>query len=241
VVDNTKSAIYAHAANANGVWAVSGSKIGVRGFSASGDGVDGVSTSGYGVAGYSTSKHAGYFESSSYAGGYIKTDVPATYYGAIVDGGLHVINGNCVGCALVYSGENGGTEDIRAGDLVAAAGVKVDPATQQPVLLVRRATSADDAVIGVAIGAAAPPSDVNRSGPATVGKSGVGVVATGEYVQVMISGLAQVKVSGRVAMGSRLAPSGEGAVPAANAINSVARVMSEPDENGLVWVLVDAR
>jgi hypothetical protein len=237
----TKSAIYAHATDSNGVWALSTNKQGVHGGSTNDIGVHGDSASNYGVEGLSTNNYGGFFKATNMAGARLQTDLPASYYGAVVDGGLHVVNGNCVGCALVYSGENGGTEDIRAGDLVAAAGVKVDPATQQPILLVRRATSADDAVIGVAIGAAASPSDVDRSGPATVGKSGVGIIATGEYVQVMISGLAQVKVSGKVAMGSRLAPSGEGAVPAANAINSVARVMSEPDENGLVWVLVDAR
>jgi hypothetical protein len=237
----TKSAIYAHATDSNGVWALSTNKQGVHGGSTNDIGVHGDSASNYGVEGLSTSNYGGYFEATSMVGGRMQTDLPASYYGAVIDGGLHIINGNCVGCTLVYFGQNGGAAAIEKGDLVAVAGAKVDAATQQPILLVRRATSADDAVIGVAVGAAASPSDVNRSGPATVGKSGVGVIATGEYVQVMISGLAQVKVNGKVAIGSRLAPSSEGAVLAGNASNSVARVMSEPDENGFVWVLVNGR
>ena len=172
----TKSAIYAHATNANGVWAVSTNKQAVHGSS----------TASYGVYGESVNAHGGYFTASNYAGAYIKTDLPSSFYGAVVDGGLHVINGNCDGCALVYSGQNDGTADIEKGDLVAVVGVKVDPATQQPILLVRRATNADDAVIGVALGPAAPPSEVDRTGPVTAGKSGSGVVAAGEYVQVMI-------------------------------------------------------
>jgi len=228
----TKSAIYAHATDANGVWAISTNKQAVHGGS----------TASYGVYGSSVNAHAGYFDSSNYAGGYIKTDVPASYYGAVVDGGLHIINGNCVGCVLVYSGQNDGTADIEKGDLVAVVGVKVDQATQQPILLVRRATNADDAVIGVAVGPAAPPSEVDRSGSATAGKSGSGVVAAGEYVQVMISGLAQVKVgSTPVIIGSYLGSGSDVAVPIQTTSNSVLRVMSEPDEDGFVWVMVSGR
>lgn len=237
-----KSAIYAHAVNANGVWAVSTNKQAVHGSSTASYGVYGSSTASYGVYGVGANAQAGYFEASNYAGGFIKTDVPATYYGAVVDGGLHVVNGNCIGCVLVYSAQNDGTADIEKGDLVAVAGVIVDPATQSPILLVRRATNAEDVVIGVAVGPAAPPSEVDRSGPATDGKSGSGSVAAGEYVQVMISGLAQVKVgSASVAIGSYVGPGSDGAVSIPLTSGGVARVMSEPDENGFIWVLVSGR
>lgn len=228
----TKSAIYAHATNANGVWAVSTNKQAVHGSS----------TAGYGVYGNSVSSYAGYFESSNYAGGYIKTNLPAAYYAAVIDGGLHILNGVCVGCTLVYSGQNDGTADIEKGDLVAVAGVKLDPATQQPILLVHRATNADDVVIGVAVGPAASPSEVNQSAPATAGKSGSGAVAAGEYVQVMISGLAQVRVgSTPVSIGDYLSAGPGGAQLAANPDNRVVRVMSKPDENNLVWVFVSGQ
>jgi hypothetical protein len=234
VTDTTggKSAVYAHSDKGNGVWAVSGSAVGVHGSS----------TSSYGVEGYSTSNIAGWFEGSNNAGAWIQTDDTANWIGLAVTGILRIFNGSCQGCALAYLGQNDGTTAIEKGDLVAAAGVEVDPDTQQLVLLVRRATSADDAVIGVAVGAAAPPSEVNRSGPATVGKSGVGVVASGEYVQVMISGLAQVRVgSDKISVGEHLGPGADGAIAAADTSTSVARVLSAPDANGLAWAMVNAR
>jgi hypothetical protein len=234
------SAIYAHATNGNGVWAVSGYKDGVYASTGSTN-TNASALYAYSSGNGSPAGYGGYIEAAHSAGGWVKTKDTAAWIGLGVNGTLRILNGNCDGCALAYSGQNDGLADIEKGDLVAAAGVKVDPDTQQPVLLVRRATSADDTVIGVAVGAAAPPSEVDRSGPATAGKSGVGIVAAGEYVHVMVNGLAQVKVSGKVAIGNRLVPGSAGAVLAVNASNSVARVMSEPDKNGLVWVMVNGR
>jgi hypothetical protein len=235
-----KSAVYAHSTNGNGVWSVSGTRDGVYASTAA------TSPSYAALWAYSSgtgspAAYGGNLEAAHSPGAWIKTDDTTNWIGLGVNGTLRILNGNCDGCALVYMGQNDGTAAIEKGDLVAAAGVIVDPDTQQPVLLIHRATSADDTVIGIAVGAAAPPSDVDRSGPETAGKSGVGVAATGEYIQVMVSGLTQVKVSGQVAMGSHIVPSSDGAVSTTDAINSVAQVMSEPDENGLVWVMVDAR
>lgn len=258
---NGKSAIYAHSANSNGVWAVSTSRIGVRGASTSSTGVEGVSTtgmgitgtstSGYGVAGYSStsngvrggsnSAHAGSFTSSNYAGANIRAERPSSWVGVLVNGIVRIQNGNCDGCSIAYSGLNGGGDAIEIGDLVAVAGVKVDAESGTPVIQVRRATSPADVVIGVAVGSAAPPTDPNRSGAEDVRPQGV-AASNGQYLSIVVSGLAQVKVGEtKVAVGSRLGPSARGAVPGAEVGVSIARAMSEPDENGFVWALISGQ
>ena len=84
-------------------------------------------------------------------------------------GGLHVYGGlyaygGCTGCTIAYTGLNSGTAAIHRGDLVAAAGVDVDATTGEPILLVRLASQPNDAVIGVALGAAKSSSEAQRTG-----------------------------------------------------------------------------
>jgi len=88
----------------------------------------------------------------------------------------------------------------------------------------------------VVSGASAPGSE---TGPDKIKSS---QILPGEYMLIAVSGLVQARVANNsVAVGDQLSPGIAGAIVATDAINSVARVMSEPDENGLVWVLVDAR
>ena len=75
---------------------------------------------------------------------------PVTSWAGVFEGDISV-SGNCSGCSVVYVGVNHGDATIVPGDLVAAAGVEVDAATKRPVLLVKRAAAAGDAVIGVEI------------------------------------------------------------------------------------------
>jgi hypothetical protein len=224
-----KSAVYAHTNTGYGVYAVSGG-LGLS-YPNELSAIKGLSTNDNNLGGY--------FISNKNAGAIIQTLVYTSYVGLLVDGPLNIIHGNCSGCAVAYASLNAGTDDIRKGDLVAAVGVQVDAITQQPILLVKRATSPDDVVIGVATGTAASPSDPTRASAATPGKSGVGVTAAGEYVQVMLSGLAQVHVgSAKVSVGAHLAAGSSGAVETSVTANSIARVMSEPDADGLVWALI---
>jgi hypothetical protein len=226
-----KSAVYAHTTAGWGVTAVSGAAGGIYPNDMSA------------IQGVGTADHTsgGKLVGNVYAGATITTKVPASYIGLLVDGGMNLINGGCSGCALSLISMNAGTEDIRKGDLVATIGVQVDAASQQPVLLVKRATSVDDFVIGVAVGPAAPPSDPARSSPETAGKSGIGVTAAGEYVHVMLSGLAQVKVSTtEVSIGEYITAGPTGAVINTSS-SSELRALSEVDANGFVWVLIGAR
>lgn len=204
----TKSAIYAHATNSNGVWAISTNKQAVHGGSTASVGVWGDSTDSYGVQGFNnrdtatTGNYGGYFTSNNYRGGFMGTLQTASWYGAQIDGGLLVTNGNCVGCTLVYVGMNNGDDAVRPGDLVAIAGVETDVATSQPVLLVRLARNASDPVIGVVVGGTSAPG--SQTGPDKTQRS---QIMRGEYVQIAVSGLVQTRVADKsVAIGDRLSP-----------------------------------
>jgi hypothetical protein len=126
--------------------------------------------------------------------------------------------------------------------LVAADGVEVDAVSGEPILLVRLASQPDDAVIGVAIGAAVSPSETQRTGRKAPDEKDTSVIASGEYLNVMVSGLTQVRVgSEKIAVGEHLTPGADGAIAAADASKSVARVLSALDANGLAWAMVNAR
>ncbi len=234
----SSSAIYGHAVNANGVWAVSTNKIGVRGYSNASVGVQGVSTNGYGVQGYndnasSVGNYGGYFTSNNYRGGFIGTGQTSLWYGLMVDGGLTVTNGSCVGCKLAYVGINNGSEALRPGDLIAAAGVKVDAAGGDPTILVRLATASTDPVIGVVVSGASEPG--SKTGPDKIQTS---EIKSGEYVLIGTTGLYQVRAAGTaIAIGDYLTPGPSGAIVSADKGSSIGLAMSEPDQDGLVWVM----
>jgi hypothetical protein len=236
----TKSAIYAHATNANGVWAISTNKQGVHGGSTSAAGVYGESTSSYGVQGFNagtSGTYGGYFTSYNYRGAFLGTQVPASWYGAQIDGGVLVTNGTCVGCTLVYVGRNDGEAAVRPGDLIAIAGVETDAASGQPLPLVRLASNASDAVIGVVVGETSAPG--SQTSPDKIQSD---QIFHGKYVLIAVSGLVQARVADKsVVIGDRLSPGPNGAMVAADIDNSVVRVMSQPNENGFVWVMVSGR
>jgi hypothetical protein len=227
-----KSAVYAHTNSGWGITTVSGATGAVYPNELAA--IQAVGTATYNMGAYVTSNQN--------AGAIIKTNVPGSYVGLLIDGSLNIINGGCTGCVISYIGFNTGTTDIQKGDLVALIGVQVDASTQQPILQVQRASSSADIIIGVSVGPAASPSDPTRSSPATPGKSGAEITAQGEYVQVMISGLAQVRVNSTgISLGSYLTAGSDGMVLTTDAASSYARVMSEVDANGFVWALFGGR
>jgi hypothetical protein len=234
-----KSAIYAHSTNGNGVWAVSTNRYGVYGYSQNLWGGVGESTHGLGVRGYndhdtsSAGDYGGYFMALNHTGAFLATMNPGSYYGAEVDGGLIITYGSCTGCKLAYVGLNNGTDALHPGDLVAAAGVKADAAGGDPILLVRLATQASDPVIGVVVSGASAPGD--KTNPDKIQSS---EIIPGAYVLIGTTGLYQVRVAGTaIAIGDYLAPGPSGAVVAADKSLGVAQAMTEPDADGLVWVM----
>lgn len=189
-----------------------------------------------GVAGDATGAYGAIITSTAYRGLYAKG--ASIYYSAYVDGDLFV-GGNCVGCLVAYYGQNAGSAAIRPGDLVAVDGVVADPDLGTPVMQVRRATSAADAVIGVATGAAsrAPVGEFN--GVTTGGFSKrAGAAQRGDYVVIAVQGLVQARASdAALRPGTSVGPSTDGVVAAAG---GPFRALSAVDANGLVWVMVGA-
>jgi hypothetical protein len=159
---------------------------------------------------------------------------------AFVAGNL-TVDGTCTGCTQAYGARNSGDESLRLGDLVAAAGVEVDPKSGQPVLLVRRA-GAGDAIIGVAGKALVRDTAGERANqPNQPLVATDGAAAPNAYVQVVVSGLTQVRVTTPdIKIGDALAHGTAGGAALAVAPGAFARAVSTPDEQGLVWALVSA-
>jgi len=192
-----------------------------------------------------TGSYAGMFESANYRGILVKGS--SGFYAASFNSNIGIEitgGGNCTGCTMAYDVRNEGPEAIAPGDLVASVGVVVDAELGQPIILVRKAHSGDAGVIGVAAGARERVPVEEYYGARTGGLMEKGGVAqSGEYLSVVVQGLAQVKASSAapVKMGDRLAAADDGAAPAESLEGTVGRVMSDVDADGMVWVMVDAR
>ncbi len=96
--------------------------------------------------------------SEAYRGLYAKgSEAPGIeYFAAVFDSanGIRLSAAErCSGCATAYSAQNVGDTPIQAGDFVAVDGVVVDEDLNIPIMQVRKAITASDAVIGVANGA----------------------------------------------------------------------------------------
>jgi hypothetical protein len=231
---------HSNSGSASGVWgettASSGSTIGVRGQNASSEGA--------GVSGYSSAA------SGSRLG--VVGTVWMDGYGLYTTDDLYV-GGSCTGCTMVFIALNASQETLQVGDVVAVGGV--GPSLRghsTPVLEVHRATAGDVAVLGVVQGrgefyAARGDQPLDDS---DIVQSAAGDVASGDYLLVVTSGLAQVRVAPSL---SGLAPGqtltiGDGTnlttLSAAGARPGLAfaRAMeAQPDENGLIWALIGAQ
>ena len=196
---------------------------GVVGFSdGAGDldnGVVGFTDGGYGVYGFSNAfgQYAGYFDGPISADG-------------------------CTGCTMSYVAQNGSKEDLQAGDPVRIEGVQAPLAgAEQPVMEVARAGSGDD-VLGVVLGRTEitmvrPGTDDAKPG-AHLGPT-LGAAAPGDYLVVVVQGMAEVRVgaAGQVDSGDQIAAGDDGAVRALD-VASFGIVLGESEEDGLVWALV---
>ncbi len=207
----------------------------------------------YGVYGKSNGDEGrgvyGYASATSGARYGVAGAVEGSGYGLVSFDDLYV-GGSCTGCTMVFIGLNSGTETLRVGDVVAASGVgAILQGHTSPVLEARRATSDDPAVLGVVYSRGEfhpahgePTEDWGDSVQPVEGD-----VAPGDYLLVVTSGLAQVRV-GPVLTG--LAPgealtvadvAGRAALAGAEADPDLvfARAMeAQPDENGLLWAMI---
>ena len=136
--------------------------------------------------------------------------------------------------------KNVGSDAITPGDFVAAAGVEIDEEYDMPVMLVRKAT-ADDAAIGVA-NSAMLRGEYYENTLADFGyDSKAGLAAPGEFVSVVMEGLVQARLpdTTQFAIGDYVVSDAGRLHASVDAASSIAQVMSEVDENGLTWLLLN--
>jgi hypothetical protein len=202
-------------------------------------------------SGTTRTAYAATFISDGFRGIYVKGGNIGgpTFFDAIFDGPVGIqVAGNCVGCVLAYTVRNVGSSLIHSGDMLAAAGVEFDQELGQPIMLVRKAEAGDDAaLIGVAknMMSREPVQVENGRRMGGFSERAGKTAANGEYLSVVVHGLAQVKVSSKnsskIAIGDRLTIGDGGSTRVIGNENSIARAMSAIDSDGLVWAMVNAR
>ncbi len=163
------------------------------------------------------------------------------------------ITGGCTGCLLASFGVNTGDQPLQPGDLVSLAGLRDSGVDSVPVLLEVQGATGSDGIVGVVQGWAEMVSQ-NRPRPDEIGLRLVpreGAVEPGQYVTIAYSGLTQVKASGPIAQGSKLAVGANGAarplrtvtvdgVELAENASAIGLALENLDrDSGLIWVLLD--
>jgi hypothetical protein len=154
------------------------------------------------------------------------------------------VNGGCTGCSLLYVARNTSGNDLALGALVRAAGVETQLAgMQNPVMRVVPA-GAGEKILGVVVGRTdmtmvEPGIDDAQPG-AHFGPVG-GTAAPGDYLVILIQGMAQVRVEPEagIQIGDVVYA---GAAGVTNLVGGdpVGMALDNVDADGLVWVLVGA-
>jgi hypothetical protein len=178
--------------------------------------------------------------SQSYRGLFVRS--APTWYDAYFMGDVGIfVNGSCTGCTMAYFAQNAGNVPIQAGDFVAVVGVVADPDLNMPIMQVRKATAADDAVIGVASSAATRDPVGEYNGVVTGGYNLTdGPAPAGGYLSVAVQGLVQARAAGSgVQPGAYLTAGADGAE--ATTAGGFTRALSTVDGDGMVWVMLSGQ
>ncbi len=106
------------------------------------------------------------------------------------------VTGGCTGCTLMYVALNAGATPLAAGDLVSASGVAdALDGTTDPVLRVQQSGPAAQGVVGVVFSwAAVTPTEKEGETLDSI-QAAEGAVQPGDYLLIVVQGLAKVKVA----------------------------------------------
>ena len=186
----------------------------------------------------SDSGYGALITSSGYRGMKVVSD--DAYYAAYFDSdfGIYLDDGPCFNCALAYIAQNAGEVPINAGDLVAIVGVETDAEQGIPVMLVRKATGPDDAIIGVSTGNAGRTPLGEHSGVSTggFGEGDGPTAAPGGYLSIIVQGLVRATAADAgLQPGDSVAAGANGVVAAAS---GGLKALSAVDGDGMVWVML---
>ncbi len=161
-------------------------------------------------------------------------------WGFYTDDDLYV-GGSCTGCTMRYIVVNDSGVTMRPGDTVSAAGVEFVEGMTTPIMEVAP-TAAGQNVLGVVVGAVETfmvEEGVDDLQPGLhFGQVG-GDAATGEYLIVVVQGLAQVRAADlNIQSGDLVYPTAARGVSAEAAGHAIGLALDSVDTDGLVWVLV---
>ncbi|MGQ9599448.1 MAG: hypothetical protein ACUVWZ_08515 [Anaerolineae bacterium] len=167
------------------------------------------SASGDGIRSYATTSSAFWasvYASNSGSGSALYADTSSgTYSGYFMDN--IYVDGSCTGCTLVYVAINGGDESLELGDLTTIVGVESPLAGSSASVLQVRQARAGEAVVGIVRSRAVITASEKEGQRLQSVEQAKGAAAPGEYLFIVVSGLAQVKVDaseGTIAVGQRL-------------------------------------
>jgi hypothetical protein len=184
-------------------------------------------------------------------------DVTGSAFAGNFHGDINV-SGNCIGCVLVVFGLNAGDQPLEPGQVVAIRDIQATTLDNAPALWRVVPAEEGSAAVGVVRGKAeldeAPEGMTLREGD--TGQRLVprpGAAQPGEFLTLVIYGPMQVKASaavGAIEPGTRLAVGEAGAAQAlktivvegvtlAESAPTLGIALTAPDEDGLVWVLVN--
>jgi hypothetical protein len=177
--------------------------------------------------------------SEGYRGIYTKSH--DNFYAAVFESeaGIALIGGSCHGCATAYYAENAGQETIQIGDFVTAVGVREDTDLGVPIMLVRKAISSDEAVIGISQLALTYEPVGEFFGTKTGGFDvAEGPIETNGYLAVVVQGLVKARLDSTLAPGiGQWISISDGKLALSSTGEGIARVMGLAEEEGFVWVM----
>ncbi|MCB0202176.1 MAG: hypothetical protein H6649_00165 [Caldilineae bacterium] len=211
-----------------------------------------------GSAGY----NALYVESATSAGLRVVSatsgiDVTGDVLAGVFVGNIQVIGGSCSGCLLVTFGVNTGDSALQPGELVSLAGLRESSVDSVPVLMEVSSETGSSTVVGVVQGWAELVTEEDPR-PSEIGKRLVpreGAAEPGQYVTIAYSGLTQVKATGPIGQGSKLAVGSDGTARAlrtvtvdgvelaenAAVIGTALESLDAEQGSGLIWVLLNVQ
>ncbi|MDJ0752102.1 MAG: hypothetical protein QNJ45_01175 [Ardenticatenaceae bacterium] len=184
-----------------------------------------------------TGTYAGIFVSEDFRGLYAKGGT--NEYAAWFTGDIRV-TGSCSGCMMALTAKNVGSSAIAPGDFVTALGVEVDPEFGIPILLVTQSTTGET-ILGV-VESALERSDYVDDPFDQVGYEKIdGLIEPQEYLSVVMEGLVQARIPQNLdpEVGEFLSFDGDKVTAEGGVGNNFAQVMSEADDQGFRWILLN--
>ena len=173
-------------------------------------------------------------------------------YGGFIQNGLF-LQGGCNGCDIQIMGVNRSSDVLAAGDLVTIDGMEAsDIVGVEQLMQVRRAL-AGETVVGVVMGSAETIAHTNDT--QTLGTRIGASAGKGEYVNIMIYGIAQVNADSTrstIAAGDRVTLATANTVRGLQTVEvngvrlaedapTIGIALDSVDFNGQLWVLVNPR